>query len=90
MHDPTEPARRVMAGELNAEAAELADNPFDDPRVELEKRYGQLWDTKEMQVEFSVSGFMAPFVGVTRKSDGVRGTLAFSHHPRFYHSFTPE
>jgi hypothetical protein len=26
-------------------------------------------------------------VSVTRRADGVKGTLMFSHRPRFYHSF---
>ena len=86
MSDPTEFIRRVMQNEFNAEAAELV-RTTDDPRAALEAKYGQVWDTKELQADFSVSGFMAPLVGVTRKSDGVRGTLAFSHSPRFYHSF---
>lgn len=50
---------------------------------------GPLWDTQEMQEEFSVSGFAAPFVVVTRKSDGVRGTLTFVHSPRVYFDFVP-
>jgi len=82
--DPTEGFRRAATAALNAEAAAAT-----DPRAELSAKYGQLWDTQEMQAEFSVSGFMAPFVGVTRKADGVKGTLLFSHSPRFYHSFSP-
>ena len=88
MTDPTEGVRRVLVSAINTEAAEIA-KTTSDPRKELEARYGQLWDTSEMQKEFSVSGFMAPYVGVTRKSDGAEGTLLFSHHPRFYHSFSP-
>lgn len=84
--DPTEATRRVMQGALNSEAAELA-KTIEDPRAALEAKYGQLWDTAEMQAEYSVSGFAAPMIVVTRKSDGVRGTLLFSHMPRFYHSF---
>ena len=50
---------------------------------------GQLWDTQELQDEFNVLGFAAPFVVVVRKSDGVRGTLTFTHSPRVYFDFTP-
>jgi len=82
--DNTETIRRGMQASLNAEAATAS-----DPRAELSAKYGQLWDTSEMQADFSVEGFGAPFVVVVRKSDGVRGSLAFSHSPRFYHSFTP-
>lgn len=84
MTDPTENIRRAMVGAINAEAAQAV-----DPRAELGAKYGQLWDTTEMQADYSVSGFMAPFVVVVRKSDGVKGTLMFSHSPRFYHSFSP-
>lgn len=85
MSDETAPVRRVMQAALNAEAEQA-----EDPKAELSAKYGQLWDTKELQEEFSVNGFLAPFVSVTRKSDGVKGTMLFSHYPRFYHSFSPE
>ena len=58
------------------------------PREEFEQAYGQVWDTDELQANFKVSSFMAPFVFVTRKSDGKKGSLKFSHRPRFYHSFS--
>lgn len=87
MTDPTEPIRRAMVNSLNAEAVELA-KTTDDPRAALEAKYGQCWDTKELQEAFEVRGFMAPMIGVTRKSDGAQGTLLFSHSPRFYHSWS--
>jgi hypothetical protein len=36
-----------------------------------------------------VIGFAAPFVVVRRKSDGVKGTLEFTHSPRVYFDFKP-
>ncbi len=84
MTDPTEQPRRALQANLNSEAAALA-----DPRAELEAKYGQLWDTEELCADFTVSDFAAPFVVATRKSDGVKGSLMFSHSPRFYHSWTP-
>jgi hypothetical protein len=45
------------------------------------------WDTAELQRDFNVVGFLAPFVVVTRKSDGVKGTLEFTHQPRVYFNF---
>lgn len=45
------------------------------------------WTTSELQQEFDVQGFAAPFVEVTRKSDGQRGTLEFNGQPRVYHTF---
>jgi len=75
MHDPTEQARREMTAEINIES---------DGRESLEAKYGEIWDTTELKRDFEVHGFMAPFVSVTRKSDGVKGTIMFQHGPRFY------
>jgi len=50
----------------------------------------QVWDTTEMREMFDVTGFLAPFVVVRRKSDGVVGTLEFAHTPRYYWGFTPD
>lgn len=78
--DETEGTRRVMQAVVNADAEE---------RAETEKKYGQVWNTKELGEEFEVLGFAAPFVVVRRKSDGVKGSLMFQHSPRYYFSFTP-
>jgi len=59
-------------------------------REELEAEHGQVWNISEVQAEFSVNSFLAPFCYVTRKSDGVRGTLRFRHMPRYYFGFKPE
>lgn len=56
-------------------------------RKMLGERYGRVWDTTELQEDFAVEGFAAPCVVVTRKSDGQRGSLEFTHHPRFYFDF---
>jgi len=56
-------------------------------REELEEQHGQVWNTKELQKDFTVQGFASPCVLVIRKSDGVKGTLKFIHHPRFYFDF---
>jgi hypothetical protein len=45
------------------------------------------WTTGELQDEFQVHSFAAPFVIVTRKADGVKGTLQFNHDPRVYFGF---
>lgn len=47
------------------------------------------WDTAELQRDFVVEGFGGGCVVVTRKSDGVRGSLEFNGSPRVYHSFQP-
>ena len=76
--DPTEPIRRDRLAEINAEPGS---------REALAARYGQVWDTDELSRDFVVLGFMAPFVVVRRKADGVKGSLEFRHHPRFYFNF---
>jgi len=44
----------------------------------------QTWDTAGLQRDFDVLGFAAPFVVVTRKSDGATGSLEFRSNPRTY------
>lgn len=75
-HDPTETARRRMIAEHT---------PGSRPALEAE--HGQVWDTSELQVDYDVLSFLAPFVMVRRKSDGVMGTLRFQASPRFYFAF---
>ncbi len=77
-HDPTEDKRRLLQTAINSQEAE---------REALEAAHGQVWDTQELQQDFTVQGFLAPFVSVTRKSDGKRGVLAFQHMPRYYFDF---
>ena len=50
---------------------------------------GETWTTEELQRDFSVEGFAAPYVIVRRKSDGAKGTLEFTHSPRVYFDFRP-
>ena len=78
MHDPTEDMRRALVEKINA-------NP--GSREALEKKHGKVWDTQELSSEYNVTGFMAPFVFVNRKSDGVKGVMEFQHSPRFYYDF---
>lgn len=79
--DPTETARRERLAEINAEPGS---------REALEAQYGQVWSTQELGEDFQVLGFMAPYVVVRRKSDGVRGSLEFQHDPRLYFRWEPE
>ena len=78
MPDPTEHARRQRLVEINAEPGS---------REALEAQHGQVWDTTELQADFEAIGFMAPFIVVRRRSDGVKGSLEFQHNPRFYFNF---
>jgi hypothetical protein len=74
--DPTAQARREMI--TNGQPA--ADLAVDD---------GRTWTTAELQAEFEVIGFAAPFVVVQRRSDGQRGSLEFTHQPRVYFGWRP-
>jgi hypothetical protein len=78
MSDPTEPIRRQRLAEINAQPGS---------REALETQYGKVWDTQELAQEFEVIGFLAPYVVVRRKVDGIKGSLEFQHHPRLYFNF---
>ncbi len=85
--DPTENIRRAKVAELNGSVEE---DTVDQAREKLAAQYGQLWDTQQLQEEFAVQGFMAPYITVRRKSDGATGTLQFTHSPRFYFRWQPD
>lgn len=78
MEDNTEDIRRELVKNINSDPGS---------RETLEAEYGQVWDTQELGRDFEVIGFMAPFVVVKRRADGVRGSLEFQHSPRFYYNF---
>jgi hypothetical protein len=81
MSDQTETIRRRRLAQINVEPGS---------RESLEAEHGQVWDTSELGADFDVTGFMAPFVVVRRKSDGVKGSLEFQHSPRFYFNFVSD
>ena len=56
-------------------------------KAEVESKYGEALTTSEATDKYSFKSFLAPIVFVTRKSDGVDGTLEFTHRPRFYFKF---
>jgi hypothetical protein len=78
--DPTESIRRLQLNEINLQPGS---------REALEAEHGQIWDTQKLGQDFTVEGFLAPYVIVRRKADGQRGSLMFQHDPRFYFSFEP-
>lgn len=74
--DPTEDIRRTMlACDLPEQVALLTEHH---------------WTSEELARDFEVHSFLAPFVFVTRRSDGVRGALMFTHSPRRYFDWRPE
>ncbi|QDT48879.1 hypothetical protein Pan258_29260 [Symmachiella dynata] len=78
MHDPTEATRREMTTQINA---------VEGSREYLEAKHGEVWDTTQLQQEFEVLAFMAPFVVVRRRSDRAMGSVMFQADPRFYFGF---
>jgi hypothetical protein len=70
--DPTEATRRALVPEMPAELR---------ARVHAGE---QIWTSAQMLVDFDVLGFQAPFVVVRRKSDQAKGSLMFTHAPRYY------
>ena len=50
----------------------------------------QRWNTEEMRRDFEVIGFLAPFVFVIRNSDGAKGSMEFTHDPRWYFNFVQD
>ena len=81
MSDPTESIRRQRLAEINAEPGS---------REALEAQHGQVWDTDQLREEYDALGFMAPYIVVRRRSDGVKGSLEFQHDPRLYFNWQPE
>jgi hypothetical protein len=79
--DDTEAIRRQKLAEINAHPGN---------REALEAAHGKVWDTNQLAEDFEVIGFLAPYVVVRRKADGVKGSLAFQHSPRFYFDFQPD
>ncbi len=73
-----EELRRQLTLKINSCAAE---------RGALEQRHGKVWSPSELEEEFTVDGFAAPFAVVRRKRDGVVGSLEFQHDPRYYFNF---
>jgi hypothetical protein len=76
MTDETESIRREML---------TTGQPARDLETAEEK-----WTTDELREQFDVVGFLAPFVVVRRKTDGVKGSLEFTHNPRVYFNFVPD
>jgi hypothetical protein len=72
-----------MHDETALERASLLPTMPDELKAAVDK--GEtIWTPSELARDFKVLGFMAPFVVVERKSDGVKGSLTFLHSPRFY------
>ena len=53
-------------------------------REELEKIYGKVWTTDELQKDFEVLGFSACLCVAKDKTTGEKCVLDFGGSPRFY------
>lgn len=56
-------------------------------REEIAKKYGEVYDCEDIHTAYEIIAFAAPFVYVHNIATGMKGTLMFQHHPRFYFSF---
>ena len=74
MNDQTDAIRRYMI-ETGQPQADLA---------QAEAGAEQTWTTAELQRDFEVLSFAAPYVVARRRSDGVLGSLEFTQSPRVY------
>lgn len=81
MTDSTESIRRQQVAEINAGPGS---------REHLSAKHGDVWNTSELQRDFEVLGFLAPYCVVRRRSDGAKGSILFQHDPRLYYGFQPE
>lgn len=59
-------------------------------RKELEDEVGTVYNTTELKESFEVISFLAPFVVVIKKETQEKGTLEFTHLPRFYFNFVKD
>jgi len=73
--DPTEFERRRRIVQMPAELQRRA------------QRGEQVWNPEEFLRDYEVLGFLAPYVVVRRKSDQVKGSVQFTHKPRWYFGF---
>jgi hypothetical protein len=74
-----------MTGQIRREMIERG-----QPQADLAADQGQRWTTDELTRDFEVLSFAAPFVMVRRRSDGVLGSLEFTHRPRVYFGWRPD
>lgn len=71
-------------------AAQYSHMSLDEARSVLARTNNPVWSNDELVEIFEIHMFDPPYVHVIRKSDGVRGTVAFIETPRLYFAFQPE
>ncbi len=60
---------------------------YPDVHQVIQDADGECWTTDEVQDEFEILGFMAPFCVAIRRETKEKGALAFVHAPRLYFSW---
>ena len=51
----------------------------------IQEDEGKCWTTDEVQDEFEILGFIAPFCAAIRRETKEKGALTFVHQPRLYY-----
>lgn len=59
----------------------------ENTRQALEAQHGQVWNIEELNRDFVVIGYDAPYVIVRRRIDNVLGSLLLHENPRLYYLF---
>ena len=70
--------------------AQYSHMSLDAAKSALLRTNSNVWTNEELVADFELSHFDPPYVHVIRKTDGVRGTVAFIDQPRLYFAFQPE
>lgn len=76
-----------VARVLNAQYSHMS---VDEARAVLARTNSPVWSNDELVEIFEIHSFDPPYVHVIRKTDGIRGTVAFIESPRLYFAFHPE
>jgi hypothetical protein len=86
----------VYITSCNDTLAAILDNQYGrlesgEARAALEAIYPRVWNEDELRAEFDVSDeISSPYVVVTNRDTGKRGTMLRLDSPRFYFLFNPE
>ncbi len=58
---------------------------YPDVHQVIQDDAGECWTTDELEEDFEVLGFMAPFCVVRKRKTKEKGSLLFVHAPRVYY-----
>lgn len=84
---PTLDAKNVFKSVIDDRLSQLG---LQELKEELTDIYeGAVWTNEELLEHYEISHFDPPYVHVIQKSDGTRGTVAYTDEPRLYFSFIP-